>query len=64
MNCRLDEIIREQGRTQKWLSEKTEVSMATISLIKQGKRLPTLSVALRIARTLGVTVEDIWNEEI
>lgn len=64
MDCKLEDILKDQGRTQKWLSEKVGVGMRTISEIKQGKRLPTLPVALRIAKVLGVAVEDIWKEDI
>lgn len=60
IKCDLDKIMKQQGRTQKWLSQQVDVSMATISILKQGKRPPTLLVALRIASTLGVSVEDIW----
>jgi putative transcriptional regulator len=63
MRCRLKEILREEGRSQKWLSEKVGVSMTTISSIINAKSLPALPLAFRIARTLEKTVEDIWIEE-
>ncbi|WP_230496319.1 helix-turn-helix transcriptional regulator [Pseudoneobacillus rhizosphaerae] len=56
-------ILLEQDRSQKWLADEIEVSMATISQIKKGKRLPTLPVALRIAKALNKNVEEIWVEE-
>jgi DNA-binding XRE family transcriptional regulator len=55
--------MKEDGRTQKWLSEKVGVSMTTISSIINEKSTPALPVAFRIAKTLNKQVEDIWYEE-
>lgn len=63
MKCMLKEIMKEEGRTQKWLSEKVGVSMTTISSIINEKSIPALPLAYKIARTLGKTIEDIWYEE-
>jgi putative transcriptional regulator len=63
MESKLKEIMKEQGRTQNWLSDKVGVNKATISLIINKKSVPTLSVALRIAKALERQVEDIWFEE-
>lgn len=63
MRSRLKKFIKDEGRTQKWLSEKVNVSMATISSIINEKSLPTLPVAFRIAKVLGRKIEDIWYEE-
>ncbi len=63
MRSRLKEIMKDEGRTQKWLSEKVGVSMTTISSIINEKSIPALPLALRIAKTLGKTVEEIWDEE-
>jgi len=63
MESKLKEIMKEQGRTQNWLSEQVGVNKATISMIINKKSLPTLPVAHRIAKTLGVKIEDIWYEE-
>lgn len=63
MECRLKEILEEEGRTQKWLCGKTGVTTTTMTSLVTKKRLPTLPVAYRIAKTLGVKIEDIWYEE-
>jgi putative transcriptional regulator len=63
MENRLKEIMKEQGRTQNWLSEQVGVNKATISLLINKKSIPTLPVAYRIAKILGVKIEDIWYEE-
>lgn len=63
LKCKLSYILLEQGRTQKWLADQVEVSMSTISQIKKGKQLPTLPVAIKIAKVLEKTVEEIWIDE-
>ncbi|OLS39156.1 helix-turn-helix transcriptional regulator [Bacillus sp. MRMR6] len=63
MKCRLKEIMKEEGRTQRWLSEKVNASMTTISSIINEKSIPALPLAFRIAKTLGKRIEDIWYEE-
>lgn len=63
MESRLKKIIKEQGRTQTWLCEKVGVSNTTMTSLVNKKRLPTLPVAIRIAKVLDVRVEDIWYEE-
>lgn len=63
MRSRLKEIMKEEGRSQKWLSEKVGVSMTTISSIINEKSIPTLPLAFKVAKTLGRTIEDIWFEE-
>jgi putative transcriptional regulator len=62
MENKLREIMKEQGRTQKWLSQTVGVSETTISSYMKGKSIPTLPVALRIANALGKNVEEIWSE--
>jgi DNA-binding XRE family transcriptional regulator len=63
LRCNLAHILIEKDKSQKWLADKVGVSMATISQIKKGKRLPTLPVAMRIANVLEKTVEEIWYED-
>lgn len=63
MRCRLKEIMKEQGRTQTWLCEKVGVNKSTISDIINEKRLPSLPVAIKIAKTIDVPVEEIWFED-
>lgn len=45
------------------LAEKVGVSKGTISLILNGRTDPSLQTALKIARELGVRVEDLWSIE-
>ena len=52
-----------KGVSQRWLAGKVGCSSSTISEIEQGKRAPNVYLALRIARALGATVENLWGEE-
>jgi putative transcriptional regulator len=63
MKSRLKEIMKNQGRTQNWLAEKVDVNKSTISQIINNKNVPTLIVAYRIAKILGLKIEDIWYED-
>lgn len=47
--------------TQAELAAATEVSRQTIIAIEQGDYAPSVFLALRIARTLGSTVEDLFG---
>lgn len=47
------------GMTQKALAERVGVTPAQMCMIETGKRLPSLTVALRIASALETTVEEL-----
>lgn len=46
--------------TQSELAKKVGVISRYIAFIEAGERIPSLMVALRLAATLGVSVEDIF----
>lgn len=56
---------RRKGRriTQAELAERVGVSRQTIIAVEQGDYAPSVYLALRIARTLGATVEDLFTDE-
>jgi putative transcriptional regulator len=60
-----DSAVRQRRRelriTQAELAEASEVSRQTIIAIEQGDYAPSVFLALRIARTLGSTVEDLFG---
>jgi putative transcriptional regulator len=62
MESRLKEILKEEGRTQSWLCEKVGVSNTTMTSLVNKKRIPTLPVAYKIAKALGLKIEDIWYQ--
>ena len=47
--------------TQSQLAERSGVSRQTISDIETGKHDPTISVALLLARALGVKVDNLFK---
>ncbi len=49
------------GITQQKLSESAEVSRKSINAIENGIYVPSTVLALKIARTLGCSVEDLFQ---
>ena len=52
----------EKHLTQRQLAELTEIGQNHLSRIEQGKVMPKVDMANRIARTLGVTTFEIWKD--
>ena len=59
----LRRILEARGTSQAWLARKTGLGVGTVNEIVQQKRAPTLENARKIAKALGVRVEEIWPEE-
>lgn len=51
-----------RGLTQEELAQTVGVTRQTILAIEKGNYAPSVHLALRIAKTLGCTVEDIFDE--
>ncbi|MFC1693135.1 helix-turn-helix transcriptional regulator [Candidatus Latescibacterota bacterium] len=49
--------------TQEELANRVGVTRQTIIALEAGKYVPSLSLAFRIARAFGVTVEDVFQYE-
>ncbi len=62
METKLKKIIEERGLKQGFIAKKAGISRGTLSLIVRGKSMPTLPVAIKIARVLEMTVEELWGE--
>ena len=60
-NLRRVRRFREIGQVQ--LAERVGISVATLALIEQGKRDPKLSVALKIAEVLGVSIDELTGRK-
>lgn len=58
---RVKELRKTTGLTQAQLSVATGVSRKTINTIENGVFNPSTVLALRLARVLGVSVEDIFE---
>ena len=57
----LEEIRKSAGLTQQKLSESAEVSRKSINAIENGIYVPSTVLALRIAKILDCSVEDIFK---
>jgi len=51
-----------EGWTQERLARVARVSLGTVSRLETGERMPSLLVANRIARALGVSPEEVWPD--
>ena len=57
----LEELRKKAGLTQQQLSESAEVSRKSINAIENGIYVPSTVLALKIAKTLGWKVEDLFK---
>ena len=57
----LEEIRKAAGLTQLELSESAEVSRKSINAIENGIYVPSTVLALKISKTLGCKVENIFK---
>ncbi len=58
---RLQELRKQAGLTQEELSNSAEVSRKSINAIENGIYVPSTVLALKIARTLECSVEDLFR---
>ncbi len=62
LNNRLREYRQKSGGlTQQGLADMAGVTRQSIISIEQGKYRPTVELALRLARALGCSVEDLFQ---
>ena len=57
----LEHLRKAAGLTQQELSESAEVSRKSINAIENGIYVPSTVLALKIAKTLNCTVEEIFK---
>ena len=57
----LEELRRSANLTQQELSERAEVSRKSINAIENGIYVPSTVLSLKIAKTLGCKVEDLFQ---
>jgi DNA-binding XRE family transcriptional regulator len=57
---RVKNFRKEQGLSQEQLAEKVKVDVRTIVAIETGKRNPTLKTINKIAKSLNITVSQIF----
>ena len=61
LNNNLEEIRKSAGLTQLELSESADVSRKSINAIENGIYVPSTVLALKIAKTFGCKVEDLFK---
>ena len=57
---RLKQLLKEKGITGKGLSEKVNVTQATISNISNGNHFPKPDLLINIAKTLDVDIRELF----
>ena len=62
MNNRLKVLRAERDWSQADLADHLGVSRQTVNALETGRYDPSLPLAFRIARTFGLTIEDIFSE--
>jgi len=60
MKSRLKELRARDGLNQTKLAKLAKVSRQTISLIERGEYIPSLLIAVRIARIFNEPVENVF----
>jgi putative transcriptional regulator len=58
---RLQRTRQSEAWTQEGLAQRVGVSRQTIIAIEKGTYNPSLELAFRLARTFGMTIEDLFN---
>lgn len=59
--CRLKERRTSLGFTQRQVAEGTEMNVRTVINIEKGKTIPNLLYAMKLAKFLGVRVEEVFE---
>jgi putative transcriptional regulator len=63
MNNRLEEHRTSRGWTQQELADRVEVSRQTIISLERGRYNPSIALAFRLARLLGLRIEELFLYE-
>ncbi|MEK4924091.1 helix-turn-helix transcriptional regulator [Cytobacillus sp. FSL R5-0569] len=62
MENKLGKWHKEHGVSQAFIARKVGITESTYSKIVKGETLPYVQNAIKIARALNTTVEDLWGE--
>ena len=63
MKNRSEELRKSKGISQEELATALEVSRQTISSLEKGRYNPSILLAFKIARYIGMSIEDIFLYE-
>ncbi|MGM0903038.1 MAG: helix-turn-helix transcriptional regulator [Bacillota bacterium] len=61
METKLKKYHKETGVKQGFVADKAKITPGAYSLIVRGESVPSLPAAIRIARVLNMTVEELWG---
>ena len=64
MKNRLKVLRAERDLTQAQLADLLGVSRQTVNAIEKGKFDPSLPLAFKAARLFGLTIEDVFQDEV
>lgn len=62
MQNRLEILRKERGIRQEDLAQALGVSRQTVISLEKGKYNPSLTLAFKLARYFGLTIEDIFDD--
>ena len=60
MNNRIEEIRKERGIRQEDFAKSMGVSRQTISSLENGRYNPSITLAYKIAKYFGMTIEEVF----
>jgi len=63
MKNRIEEIRKQRGIRQEELAKMLGVSRQTVSSLETGRYNPSISLAFKVARCFGMTIEEIFIYE-
>lgn len=61
IKCNIQDHLKRGEQTK--MGEDLDIPYPTISMICNGRQIPKVSLAIRIANYLGCRVEDLWDIE-
>ena len=63
MKNRIEEIRKQRGIRQEELAKMLGVSRQTVSSLENGRYNPSISLAFKVARCFGLTIEEVFIYE-
>ena len=63
MKNRIEEIRKERGIRQEELAKMLGVSRQTVSSVEPGRYNPSIALAFKVARCVGMTIEEVFIYE-
>ena len=59
---RIQELRKQKGLTQEDLADLINVDRSYMGFVERGERNPTLSKIVKIARSLGITLSELFKD--